>query len=133
MNKEELKQRTKKFSLEIIKLVELIPNTKVGHTIANQIVRSATSVGANYRATCRAKSDRDFLYKIQIVEEEADETLFWLELLKERKMLNENLLDNLIKECDELVAIFTATAKTVRNKINAKKKKNENIEDCEWE
>ncbi|HOR60134.1 MAG TPA: hypothetical protein PLG05_05290 [Bacteroidales bacterium] len=56
-----------------------------------------------------------------------------LELLKERKMLNENLLDNLIKECDELVAIFTATAKTVRNKINAKNKKNENIEDCEWE
>jgi four helix bundle protein len=118
MTKEELKQRTKKFSLDIIRLIEDIPNTKAGHTIANQIIRSATSVGANYRAACRAKSERDFLNKILIVEEEADETLFWLELLLEGKIVKSETLEHLMKECNELVAIFTSTGKTVRNNMN---------------
>ena len=120
MDKEVLKQRTKRFSLEIIKLTELIPNTNVGYVITNQIIRSATSVGSNYRAACRAKSEKDFLNKILIVEEEADETLYWLELLKEGKILDESVLDSMTKECDELVAIFTSTGKTIRNRINRK-------------
>ncbi len=95
-----------------------MPNTKVGHTIANQIIRSATSVGANYRAACRAKSNKDFLNKILIVEEEADETLYWLELLKEGNLLQDGVINELIKECDELVAIFTSTGRTLRNKNN---------------
>ena len=117
MNKEELKIRSKKFSLSIIMLIEKIPTTKAGNTIANQIIRSATSVGANYRAACRAKSDRDFLNKIIIVEEEADETLFWLELLNEGNIVSYNILEPIMKECNELVAIFTSSGKTVRNKI----------------
>ena len=98
----------------------MIPNTKIGYTIANQMIRSATSVGANYRAACRAKSDKDLLNKLLIVEEEADETLYWLELLQETKTLNENVLDNIMKECDELVAIFTSAGKKMRNIINNK-------------
>ena len=120
MDKNDLKQRTKKFSLEIIKIIELIPKTKIGYTIANQMIRSATSVGADYGAACRAKSDKDLLNKLLIVEEEADETLYWLELLQETKTLNENVLDNIMKECDELVAIFTSAGKKMRNKINNK-------------
>lgn len=121
MDKKDLKERTKRFSLEIIKLLELIPNSKVGYTIANQMVRSATSIAVNYRAASRAKSERDFLNKLLIVEEAAGETLYWLELLREGKMLSESVLDDVIKECDELVAIFTSAGKTVKNKIDSKK------------
>ena len=120
MDTTDLKLRTKRFSLEMIKLIELIPNTIVGHTIANQIIRSATSVGANYRAACKAKSEKDFLNKILIVEEEADETLYWLELLKEGNILDEDALDSITTECRELVAIFTSAGKKVRHKINNK-------------
>src|SRR5687768_1079182 len=82
--------RTKTFSLQIIELIEIIPQTISGKTIAHQIVRSGTSVGANYRAACRAKSDRDFLNKMIILEEEADETAFWLEMLMESGILNDD-------------------------------------------
>jgi four helix bundle protein len=122
MNKDDLKDRTKKFSIAIIHLIELIPRIKSGNTISNQIIRSGTSIGANYRAACRAKSDKDFLNKIIIVEEEADETLFWLELLIDSKMMKKDQLEPLIKECNELVAIFTASGRTVRNRLEAMKK-----------
>ena len=122
MNKDDLKDRTKKFSIAILHLIELIPRIKSGNTISNQIIRSGTSIGANYRAACRAKSDKDFLNKIIIVEEEADETLFWLELLIDSKMMKKDLLEPLIKECNELVAIFTASGRTVRNRLEAMKK-----------
>ncbi len=118
----DLKNRTKIFSIAILNLVEKIPSNKIGNTIGNQIVRSGTSVGANYRAVCRAKSDKDFLNKIVIVEEEADETLFWLELLIASNILKSDQLEPLVKECNELIAIFTASGRTVRNKINASKK-----------
>jgi len=121
MNKEELKNRTKTFALSIIKLIDKVPNTVSGNVIAKQIVRSATSVGANYRAACRAKSNKDFLYKILIIEEEADETCYWLELLKESLMVNQELLNPLLKESNELTAIFTATGKTLHSNINSKK------------
>lgn len=101
-------------------MTEKIPQTRAGNVIANQIIRSGTSVRANYRAACRGKSNKDFLYKILIVEE-ADETLFWFELLNEASLLPLETLEPLMMECDELVAIFTSTGKTVRSKINARK------------
>jgi four helix bundle protein len=114
MTKEELKNRTKQFALMIIKLVDDLPNTKAGITVGNQIIRSGTSVGANYRTACRARSTADFIPKITIVEEECDESLFWLELILESKLLKKDRLTDLIKEADELTAIFTASGKTAR-------------------
>jgi four helix bundle protein len=114
MTKEELKKRTKKFAIRIIELVDGLPNTKAGHTIGNQIIRSGTSVAANYRAACRARSTTDFISKVTIVEEESDETLFWLELITEANLLNEEKCQDLIKEADELTAIFTATGKSAK-------------------
>jgi len=115
MTKEELKKRTKLFALLIIKLVDDLPNTKSGYTIGNQIIRSGTSVGANYRSSCRARSNADFISKITIVEEECDETLYWLELISESDMLPQERLQKIMKEADELTAIFTASGKTARN------------------
>jgi four helix bundle protein len=85
MTTNELKSRTKKFSLMIIDLVENLPNSISGRDTSNQIIRSGTSVGANYRAVCSARSDREFISKMNIVSEEADETLFWLEIIDEKK------------------------------------------------
>ena len=115
MKKEELKERTKKFALIMIKLVEELPNTLVGRTIGNQIIRSGTSVAANYRAACRARSNADFISKITIVEEECDETLFWLELISDANLLKKEKLHDIVKEADELTAIFTASGKTARS------------------
>jgi four helix bundle protein len=114
MNKEELKKRTKQFALMIMKLVEDLPNTKAGYTIGNQIIRSGTSVAANYRSACRARSNADFISKITIVEEECDETLFWLELITEANLLKKEKLQDILNEADELTAIFTASGKTAR-------------------
>jgi len=122
MTKEELKIRTKLFAVMIIKLIEDLPCTKAGHTIGNQIIRSGTSVAANYRAACRARSNADFISKITIVEEECDETLFWLELIVEADLLRKEKLHGIIKEADELTAIFTASGKTAR--FNNPKKNN---------
>ncbi len=116
MNPEELKKRTKEFAIRIIKLVNLLPKNSIGHTIGNQLLRAGTSVGANYRAACRAKSNRDFIYKINIVEEEADETMFWLELIIETELLPKSRINSLLNEANELAAIFTATGKTAKTK-----------------
>jgi four helix bundle protein len=115
MTKEELKERTKKFSLLIIKLAEELPNTNAGRTISNQVIRAGTSVAANYRAACRARSKADFISKITIVEEECDETLFWLELIAESNLLKKENLRYLLREADELTAIFTSSGKTARD------------------
>ncbi|MFP9099491.1 four helix bundle protein [Flavobacterium sp. RHBU_24] len=90
MTSDELKFRTKRFSLMIIDLVDKLPNTIAGRAVANQIVRSGTSVGANYRAVCRARSDREFIAKMTIVAEESDETLFWLEIIMDKQWLNKS-------------------------------------------
>ena len=87
MTKEELKKRTKKFALRIIRLVEDLPKTLSGKVVGKQILRSGTSVAANYRSSCRARSSADFISKITIVEEECDETLFWLEIIEESEMI----------------------------------------------
>ncbi len=125
MNKEDLKKRTKEFAKAIIKMVEQLPNKRVGWTITDQIVRSSTSVAANYRAVCRAKSDKDFIHKMGTVIEEADETHFWLELIDELQLIDQkSSIKNLLTEADELVAIFVASSKTVKNRLNQKSKIN---------
>lgn len=116
MNSEELKARTKKFALEIIRMVESLPRTKTGEIIGRQLLRSAASVGANYRATCRAKSQADFISKIATVEEESDETVYWLELLKEAGLKNGDPIKSLIREACELTAIFSASRKSAKDK-----------------
>lgn len=114
VTKEELKIRTKKFSLLIIRIVEKLPATKAGNAIGSQLIRSGTSVASNYRTACRARSNADFISKITVVEEEADESLFWLELIEESGLLKKEVLQNAIKEADELTAIFTSAGKTAR-------------------
>jgi four helix bundle protein len=117
----DLKKRTKVFALEIIKMVDLLPNSKISYVITNQILRSATSVGANYRADTRAKSDKDFINKLKICEEESDETIYWLELIEEAGLLKNDLTNKLLKEADELTAIFVASINTKRSKMNSNK------------
>ena len=106
MTTDEMKLRTKKFSLMIIDLAEKLPTTYVVKVVANQIVRSGTSVGANYRAACRARSDKEFVAKMNIVLEESDETLFWLEIIKEKMWIAKSELEIIWKEGNELTAIF---------------------------
>lgn len=120
MTNDELKNRTKQFSLSILKLIEKLPNSISNRIVINQIVKSATSVGANYRAVCRARSDREFVAKLNIVLEEADETQYWLEIISEMKWLNQEDLIFPQKEAGELVAIFVTTLKTVNNRMNNK-------------
>ena len=116
MNKDELKKRTKEFALRIIKLVNALPNNPTGRVIGNQLLRAGTSVGANYRAACRSKSKSDFIYKINIVEEEADESAYWLELIVESGLMPNSKIESLLKEANELTAIFVATNKTAKLK-----------------
>lgn len=116
MTSNELKIRTKRFSLMIIDLVDKLPNTISGRAVSNQIVRSGTSVGANYRAVCRARSDKEFIAKMTIVVEEADETLFWLEIIKEKKWIQDNDIDLIYKEGNELTAIFVSSLKTIKSR-----------------
>jgi four helix bundle protein len=112
MNPIELKLRTKKFALRIIKLTGAIPKATAGRAIAAQIVRSGTSVAANYRASCRARSQAEFIAKIGTVEEEADETALWLELLTESGIMPGKKLSALLAEANELTAIMAASRKT---------------------
>jgi len=116
MNREELKRRTKEFALRIIKLVDAIPHTPAARVIGNQVLRSGTSVGASYRAACRAKSRSDFVYKINIVEEEVDESAFWLELIIESELMPKIKIDSLLNEANELTAIFAKSGKTAKSR-----------------
>ena len=118
MNSSQLKNRTKKYSITILDLVEKLPNTISERAVSNQIVRSGTSVGANYRAVCRARSDREFISKLSIVIEESDETLFWLEIILEKGWLNNSQIDFIWKEGNELTAIFVSTMKTIKERVN---------------
>src|SRR5260370_36038458 len=113
-NEHDLKRRTKAFALRILKLVDSLPKTTAGRALASQIVRSGTSVAANYRAACRARSTADFIAKMGIVEEEGDETLFWLELLEESKLVPVAKLTAIKQEANELIAITVASIKTAR-------------------
>jgi len=114
MDKEEMKKRTKQFALRVIKLCEALPRGKTADVIGGQLLRAGTSVGANYRAACRAKSTADFISKMGTVEEEADESLFWMELLVESGIMTEERLADLMKENDEIIAIVVSSIKTAR-------------------
>ncbi len=116
MNEAQMKNRTKAFAKEIIKFCRKLPNNREGRLIGNQIFRSGTSIASNYRAACRARSMAEFISKLSIVEEEADETLFWLELINEMKIFEYPQLDQLMKENDEIIAIIVASIKTSRKK-----------------
>ena len=108
----DLKAQTKQFALRVMKMVDALPRTIQGRAIAKQIIRSATSVAANYRAACRARSRAEFIAKIGIVEEEADESCFWLELIIDSGLLNEDRIRPLLSEAGELVAIMAASRKS---------------------
>jgi four helix bundle protein len=112
MNEHEMKERTKTFAVRILKLADALPRGRSGNAIANQIVRSGSSAGANYRALCRAKSRADFVRKASVVEEEADETAFWLELIIAAKLSSAARIKPLLQEANELTAIAVATRKT---------------------
>ena len=97
-------------------MVEALPKTRTGDVISKQLLRSGTSVGANYRAACRAKSPADFIAKMKIVEEECDETIYWIEMLTDSGQIGQRLVIKLLKEADEILAMVVASIKTVRNR-----------------
>src|SRR5438552_10561279 len=109
MDEQLFKQRTKKLALRVIDLIEDLPKTKTADVIGRQLLRSGTSVGANYRSACRGKSTADVLSKLAIVEEEADETAYWLELLVESAVISEQRIAEILKETDEILAMIVAS------------------------
>lgn len=123
MTKFELQARTRKFHVDVIRLCADFPRNAAGFETAKQVIRSADSVGADYRAACRGKSEDDFIYKIEVVLEEADESLYWLQVSKEAGLLCSQELERLPVEANELVSIFNATDKTAKNNRNARNPK----------
>jgi four helix bundle protein len=121
MKNEDLKQRTRKFALDVIKVVESLPTDRVSNILGNQLLRAGTSVGANYRSATRAKSPADFIAKMGIVEEESDESAFWMDLLETTARLNSKLSQPLIKEAGELTAIAVASIRTARRTASESK------------
>jgi four helix bundle protein len=118
---ETLKKRTKSFAIRIVKLYRALPNTGEAKVIGNQFIRSGTAIAANYRASCRARSTAEFIAKIGVVVEEADETVFWLEMLVDCEIFSESKMKEMIQEGNELLAIFAASQST--SKKNSKKYK----------
>lgn len=116
MNTEELKQRTKQFAVAIIRFVASFPRKQESHIIGNQLVRSGTSIGANYRSACRAQSRAHFISKMSIVLEEADESQYWIELADIFEWGNSEIRNKLLKEAKELTAIFTTSVKTAKSR-----------------
>lgn len=110
----ELQDRTKKFALRIIKAFSRLPKSEEARVLGRQFLRSGTSVAANYRAACRARSAADFISKISTVTEEADETLFWLELLTEANLVPVRVVQPLLRECEEPLKIFSASRATAK-------------------
>jgi four helix bundle protein len=117
MTPKDLQARTKAFALRIIKLVDALPRSAAGQVIGRQLLRSATSVGANYRAACRAQSRAEFAAKLSVVVEEADESLYWLQLLQESSLIKSERLTELLREANELVAISVAARKTAKQAV----------------
>jgi four helix bundle protein len=113
MTEDEMKHRTMEFALRILKLIDILPDTRAGRILANQLGRAGTSVGANYRAACRARSVADMVSKLSVVEEEADESAFWLEMITALQLLSAARVDPLHREAGELTAIMVASRKTL--------------------
>lgn len=121
MTPDELRNRSKKFALRVMNVVAALPDNAQGRVISYQLMKAGSSVAANYRAVCRARSDKDFVSKLGVVIEEGDESAFWLEMISEGKVLDPDLIAPLLQEANELVAIFTASCKTARKRINRRK------------
>jgi len=109
MKEEDLKERTKKFALKIIELIDELPKTTAGKAVSNHLVRSGTSVGSNYRAACRGRSKAEFIAKLGIVEEESDESAYWLEIIIEASMLKKDKVESLLNEAVELAKIMRSS------------------------
>lgn len=115
MNPDELRARTRTFSLRVVKLVQSLPKNMVAEVMGKQVLRSATSVGANYRAACRAQSGAMFIAKLSIVVEEADETVYWLELIRDAGLVKPELLAELIDEAEQILKIMASSRKTAKH------------------
>ena len=116
MTEKEMLRRTKDFALRVIKLVNALPSTVAGRAIAGQLIRSGTSVAANYRAACRGRSKAEFIAKLGTVEEEADECAFWLEVIIEARLMKEELVSDLLREAGEITAIMVSSKITARRR-----------------
>ena len=116
MDERTFKERTKKFSLAVMSLIESLPRNRTSDVIGRQLLRSATSVGANYRSACRGRSTLDVIAKLGIVEEEADESVYWIELLTDSKIVKAKQIAPLVKEANEIIAMTVASIKTLRAK-----------------
>ncbi len=114
MNKEDMKQRTKRFALNIIRLVGSLPQGRIAEVLGRQLLRAGTSVGANYRSACRARSTADFISKMGIVEEESDEAIYWMELLVESGLIRQEEIIRLQDEANQILAITISSIKTAR-------------------
>ncbi len=119
MTREQMKARTKAYAVRVVKVVQSLPRNRECDILGSQLLRSGTSVGANYRAVCRAKSTADFINKLRIVEEECNESLFWMEILVEAGLVKEAKLSQLIREGDEILRIVVSSAKTARTSGDA--------------
>jgi len=116
MNAEEMKTRTRSFALRILRLVDALPKTRTAEVVGRQVLRCGTSVGANYRASCRAKSPADFIAKMGIVEEEADETVYWIELLIESGQVDKERVNSLLDEANQILSIAVSSINTARGR-----------------
>ena len=126
MNEWEFKSRTKQLALRVIRLVQALPPSRTAEVIGKQLIRSATSVGANYRAACRGKSTADLIAKLSIVEEEADESLYWMELLVDAGLIPAEKVASLMSETNEILAMTVASIKTLREKSKESQVRNGN-------
>ncbi len=115
MNADEVKRRARDFAIRVVRLVEALPKTRSADIIGKQLLRSGTSVGANYRASCRARSQADFIAKMGIVEEEADEKIYWIELLVDSGLMKRARVAGLLYEADQIVALVVSSIKTARS------------------
>ena len=121
MNSTEFQDKTKRLGLHVIRFVEVLPQNYTSRVIINQILRCALSVGANYRAVCRAKSDKDFINKMKIVEEECDETIYWLEIIEESGLAKMVIVTPLKREAKEILAMIVASINTMSKNLKSKK------------
>ena len=121
MNSTEFQDKSKRLGLHVIRFVEILPQNYTSRVIVNQILRCALSVGANYRAVCRAKSDKDFINKMKIVEEECDETIYWLEIIEESGLAKIEVVTPLKREAKEILAMIVASINTMSKNLKSKK------------
>lgn len=121
MNSTEFQDKTKRLGLHVIRFVEVLPQNYTSRVIINQILRCALSVGANYRAVCRAKSDKDFINKMKIVEEECDETIYWMEIIEESELAKIEIVTPLKREAKEILAMIVASINTMSKNLKSKK------------